>query len=79
MASTCHIGGKLTNVILVDNEKIVNTTLRYEDEFARHKLLDILGDMYLLGRPVVGKITANLSGHTENIALLKMITDGMGL
>ncbi len=66
-------GGKLTNVILVDNEKIVNTTLRFEDEFARHKILDILGDFYLLGRPIIGKITANLSGHFTNIAILKKI------
>jgi len=68
-------GGKLTNVILVDDEKIVNTTLRFEDEFARHKILDILGDMYLLGRPLIGKITAKLTGHTENIAILKKIRE----
>ncbi|MDH5542390.1 MAG: UDP-3-O-acyl-N-acetylglucosamine deacetylase [Nitrospinota bacterium] len=68
-------GGKLTNVILVDDEKIVNTTLRFEDEFARHKILDILGDMYLLGRPLIGKISARLTGHTENIAMLKKIRE----
>jgi len=68
-------GGKLSNVILVDDEKIVNTTLRFDDEFARHKILDVIGDFYLLGRPVIGKITANLSGHFMNIALLEKIRE----
>ncbi len=68
-------GGKLSNVILVDDEKIVNTTLRFDDEFARHKILDIIGDFYLLGRPVIGKITANLSGHFMNVALLEKIRE----
>jgi two-component system nitrogen regulation response regulator NtrX len=68
-------GGKLTNVILVDEEKVVNTTLRFPDEFARHKILDILGDFYLLGRPVRGKITAQKTGHSENVAMMRMIRE----
>ena len=40
----------------------------------RHKILDIIGDFYLLGRPFCGKITAKQTGHTENIAMLKLIT-----
>jgi UDP-3-O-acyl N-acetylglucosamine deacetylase len=70
-------GGKLNNVILVDDEKIVNTSLRFEDEFARHKVLDILGDMYLLGRPIIGKIIAKKTGHTDNITLLKKIQESL--
>jgi two-component system nitrogen regulation response regulator NtrX len=70
-------GGKLTNVILVDEEKVVNTTLRFPDEFARHKILDILGDFYLLGRPIRGKITAQMTGHSENVAMMKMIREQM--
>jgi UDP-3-O-acyl N-acetylglucosamine deacetylase len=66
-------GGRLHNFILVDDEKIVNTELRFPDEFVRHKILDLIGDFYLLNRPVRGRVTAHLTGHTENIALLKKI------
>jgi len=68
-------GGRLHNIILVDNEKIVNTELRFADEFVRHKILDLIGDFYLLNRPVRGKVTAHLTGHTENIALMKKIQE----
>jgi UDP-3-O-[3-hydroxymyristoyl] N-acetylglucosamine deacetylase len=70
-------GGRLHNFILVDNEKIVNTELRYPDEFARHKILDLIGDFYLLNRPVRGKVTARFTGHSENIALMKKIQEEM--
>jgi UDP-3-O-[3-hydroxymyristoyl] N-acetylglucosamine deacetylase len=72
-------GGRLSNFILIDDEKIVNTDLRYPDEFARHKILDILGDFYLLGRPIRGAISAHMTGHSDNIALLRKIRDGMKL
>ncbi|MBV8773308.1 MAG: UDP-3-O-[3-hydroxymyristoyl] N-acetylglucosamine deacetylase, partial [Deltaproteobacteria bacterium] len=51
-------GGRLDNCILIDDEKIVNTTLRFVDEFARHKVLDLMGDLYLLGRPINGHVVA---------------------
>lgn len=66
-------GGRLDNCILVDDEKIVNTTLRFDEEFARHKILDIMGDFYLLGRPIRGRITACMTGHGDNIALLRAL------
>jgi UDP-3-O-[3-hydroxymyristoyl] N-acetylglucosamine deacetylase len=66
-------GGRLDNVILVDDEKVVNTKLRFPDEFARHKVLDLMGDLYLLGRPVEGHVTASKTGHSDNLALLKAI------
>ena len=68
-------GGKLSNVILVDNEKVINTQLRFDNEFVRHKILDIIGDFYLLGKQIKGRITARMTGHTENIALLKKIKE----
>lgn len=68
-------GGKLSNVILVDEEKVINTPLRFDDEFVRHKILDIIGDFYLLGKPIMGRITARMTGHTENITLLKKIKE----
>jgi len=68
-------GGRLDNFILVDDEKIVNTELRFPDEFVRHKILDLIGDFYLLNRPVRGKVTAMLTGHTENISLMKKVQE----
>jgi len=66
-------GGKLDNVILVSDHGVINTPLRFPEEFARHKILDIMGDFYLLGRPISGEINARKTGHTENIALLREI------
>jgi UDP-3-O-acyl-N-acetylglucosamine deacetylase len=64
-------GGRVNNVILLNEEEVVNTTLRYPDEFVRHKVLDLIGDIYLLNRPIIGKISAKQTGHLENIALVK--------
>jgi UDP-3-O-[3-hydroxymyristoyl] N-acetylglucosamine deacetylase len=72
-------GGKLNNCIIIGDEKIINTDLRYPNEFARHKILDILGDFYLLGRPIRGAILASMTGHSDNIALLRQIRSGMHL
>jgi UDP-3-O-[3-hydroxymyristoyl] N-acetylglucosamine deacetylase len=72
-------GGRLDNCILIDDEKVVNTTLRYPDEFVRHKILDVMGDMYLLGRPLCGRIRAHMTGHSDNIALLREIRRSAGL
>jgi UDP-3-O-[3-hydroxymyristoyl] N-acetylglucosamine deacetylase len=72
-------GGKLSNCIIIDDEKIVNTELRFPEELARHKILDIIGDFYLLGKPIRGKITAQMTGHSDNIALLRAVQAGMGL
>jgi UDP-3-O-[3-hydroxymyristoyl] N-acetylglucosamine deacetylase len=72
-------GGHLHNVILLDDKGVVNTELRFPDEFVRHKILDILGDFYLLNRPIKGMVSANMTGHGENIALLQEIKKGMGL
>ncbi|MFQ5432688.1 MAG: UDP-3-O-acyl-N-acetylglucosamine deacetylase [Nitrospinota bacterium] len=72
-------GGRLTNVILIDDERVINTSLRFEDEFARHKILDFIGDAYLLGRPLYGKVTANMTGHTENVMLLNVIRSSLDM
>ena len=66
-------GGKLDNFILLGDGKVINTQLRFENEFPRHKILDILGDFYLLGRPLRGHIHAYKTGHTQNIGLLKTL------
>ena len=67
-------GGRLTNVVLIGEEKIINSTpLRFPDECVRHKILDIIGDFYLLGRMMRGHVQANMTGHTENVALVKQL------
>jgi|FLOH01.1.fsa_nt_gi UDP-3-O-acyl N-acetylglucosamine deacetylase len=70
-------GGKLDNFILLGDKKVLNTKLRFKDEFPRHKILDILGDFYLLGKPIRGRIKAHKSGHTQNIGLLQNIQDNL--
>ena len=66
-------GGRLDNFILVGEDNVINTELRFSDEFVRHKILDIIGDLYLLGYPVRGKVTASLTGHRDNIELQRQI------
>jgi UDP-3-O-[3-hydroxymyristoyl] N-acetylglucosamine deacetylase len=64
-------GGRVNNVILLNDDGVVNTKLRFPDEFVRHKILDIIGDIYLLNRPILGKVIAKQTGHLEDIALVK--------
>jgi UDP-3-O-acyl N-acetylglucosamine deacetylase len=71
-------GGRLDNFILIDDEKVVNTQLRFPEELARHKILDVLGDLYLLGRPLRGRVIARKTGHSDNIALLRKIQERYG-
>ncbi|MEM6792661.1 MAG: UDP-3-O-acyl-N-acetylglucosamine deacetylase [Acidobacteriota bacterium] len=69
-------GGRLDNFILVGEDNVINTELRFADEFVRHKILDIIGDLYMLGFPVRGKVTARFTGHRDNINILRAIRDG---
>ncbi len=71
-------GGRLNNFILVGDEGVVNAPLRFEDEFVRHKILDIMGDFYLLGRPIRGRIVARKTGHGDNAALLAVLRARFG-
>jgi UDP-3-O-acyl-N-acetylglucosamine deacetylase len=66
-------GGRLDNFILVGEDNVINTDLRFPDEFVRHKILDIIGDLYMLGYPVRGKVTANLTGHRDNVEIQRQI------
>jgi UDP-3-O-[3-hydroxymyristoyl] N-acetylglucosamine deacetylase len=72
-------GGRLNNTILVGDEGVVNAPLRFPDEFVRHKILDIVGDFYLLGRPIRGRITARRTGHSDNAELLRVLRQRFGL
>ena len=65
-------GGSVDNAIVVDDFRIVNEDgLRYEDEFVRHKVLDAIGDLYLLGNSLIGEFKAHKSGHALNNMLLR--------
>ncbi|MBN8548460.1 MAG: UDP-3-O-[3-hydroxymyristoyl] N-acetylglucosamine deacetylase [Deltaproteobacteria bacterium] len=69
------LGGRFDNFILFGEGGPINDALRFETEPVRHKILDLIGDLYLLGRPLRGKITARMTGHSDNIALLKLIRE----
>jgi UDP-3-O-[3-hydroxymyristoyl] N-acetylglucosamine deacetylase len=56
-------GGSVENAIVLDDREVLNGPLRFRDEFVRHKILDLIGDLALVGRPLVGEITAHRAGH----------------
>lgn len=65
-------GGSLDNAIVLDEYRVLNNDgLRYDDEFAKHKVLDAIGDLYVLGHPLIGAYTAYKSGHAMNNQLLR--------
>jgi len=68
------LGGNLDNAIVLDDSKVLNEGgLRYEDEFVKHKILDAIGDLYLLGFSLIGEFTAFKSGHGLNNRLLRTV------
>jgi len=67
-------GGSFDNAIVMDSFHILNDDgLRYEDEFVKHKVLDAIGDLYLLGHPLIGAFSAHKSGHALNNRLLRQL------
>jgi UDP-3-O-[3-hydroxymyristoyl] N-acetylglucosamine deacetylase len=66
-------GGYLNSHIIMYGGKVINTELRYPDEFVRHKILDLIGDLYLLGFPIRGRIIANMTSHGYNQALVQRL------
>lgn len=68
------LGGGLDNAVVLDEFRVLNAEgLRYADEFIRHKLLDAVGDLYLLGQPLLGAFSAHKSGHALNNRLLRAL------
>ena len=68
------LGGSLDNAIVLTPDGMLNETpLRFDDEFVRHKILDIIGDFALLGMPIEGKITAEKSGHSVHASLMSKL------
>ncbi|MEA3291651.1 MAG: UDP-3-O-acyl-N-acetylglucosamine deacetylase [Pseudomonadota bacterium] len=69
-------GGSLDNAIVLDSFHILNEDgLRYDDEFVKHKVLDAIGDLYLLGHPLIGAFSAHKSGHELNNRLLRKLVE----
>ena len=66
------LGGSLDNAVVMDEYRVLNTDgLRYADEFVKHKVLDAIGDLYLIGHPLIGAFSAHKSGHALNNQLLR--------
>jgi UDP-3-O-[3-hydroxymyristoyl] N-acetylglucosamine deacetylase len=75
-ASNLALGCSLDNVVVVDEYRVINDDgLRYKDEFVKHKMLDAIGDLYLLGCNIVGAFSGYKSGHALNNILLKTLLD----
>jgi UDP-3-O-[3-hydroxymyristoyl] N-acetylglucosamine deacetylase/3-hydroxyacyl-[acyl-carrier-protein] dehydratase len=68
-------GADLENTLVMDDDGPVGTTLRFPNEPVRHKVLDLIGDLYMLGRPIAGKVVAEKSGHSLNAKMVRKIYD----
>jgi UDP-3-O-[3-hydroxymyristoyl] N-acetylglucosamine deacetylase len=70
------LGGSFDNAIVMDEYRVLNSDgLRYDDEFVKHKVLDAMGDLYLLGHPVIGAFSGHKSGHALNNQLLRRLLE----
>jgi UDP-3-O-acyl N-acetylglucosamine deacetylase len=69
------LGGRFDNFILFGEDGPINDALRFPDEPVRHKILDAIGDLYLLGRRLQARVVANMTGHSQNIAVLKKVRE----
>ena len=70
------LGGGLENAVVLDEFRVLNAEgLRFADEFIRHKVLDAIGDLYLLGKPLLGAFSAHKSGHAINNRLLRALLE----
>jgi UDP-3-O-[3-hydroxymyristoyl] N-acetylglucosamine deacetylase len=69
------LGGSLENAVVIGETGVLNQKLRFEDEFVRHKILDAIGDLSLLGYPVVGHLEASKAGHALHAALGRAVLD----
>ncbi len=69
------LGSSLDNAVALDDEKVINPPLRFPDEFVRHKILDLVGDIALLGRPLLGRVKAEKAGHRLHGKALQSLLD----
>jgi UDP-3-O-[3-hydroxymyristoyl] N-acetylglucosamine deacetylase len=71
------LGGSLDNAVVVGDHGVLNETLRFPDEFVRHKVLDLVGDLALIGAPLVGRVRAERAGHRLHTLLARAIREQM--
>ena len=69
------LGGSLENAIVIGDTGVLNNALRYEDEFVRHKILDVIGDMALVGYPIIGHLVAHRGGHALHTAFAARVLE----
>jgi UDP-3-O-[3-hydroxymyristoyl] N-acetylglucosamine deacetylase len=69
------LGGSLENAIVIGDTGVLNNALRFEDEFVRHKILDVVGDLALLGHPIIGHLVAHRGGHALHTAFAAKVLE----
>ena len=69
------LGGSLDNAIVLGETGFLNNTLRFEDEFVRHKILDVIGDLALVGHPIIGHVVAHRGGHALHASFARKILE----
>ena len=69
------LGGSLDNAVVLGETGVLNSSLRFEDEFVRHKILDVIGDLALVGHPLIGHLVAHRGGHALHAAFARKILD----
>ena len=69
------LGGSLDNAIVLGETGVLNSSLRFEDEFVRHKILDVIGDLALVGYPMIGHLVAHRGGHALHATFAKRILE----
>jgi UDP-3-O-[3-hydroxymyristoyl] N-acetylglucosamine deacetylase len=69
------LGGSLENAVVIGETGVLNNALRFDDEFVRHKILDVIGDMALVGRPIIGHLVAHRGGHALHTAFAAHVLD----
>lgn len=72
------LGGSLENALVLDDSRLINGPLRFEDEFVRHKILDFVGDLSLLGYPLMGKFRAHRAGHSAHLKTVRFLLENPG-
>jgi UDP-3-O-[3-hydroxymyristoyl] N-acetylglucosamine deacetylase len=72
------LGGSLENAIVIGETGVLNNALRFDDEFVRHKILDVIGDMALVGHPIIGHLVAHRGGHALHTAFAAQVLEDRG-
>jgi len=78
-ARNLALGGTLDNALVLDEKELLNGPLRYPDEFVRHKILDLIGDLYILGRPIRGHFQVDRAGHHLHLRTVRFLLENPDL